>query len=131
MNELPSHQQLVKEIVEHTPEYNKYEHEWKFSTFFFRILLWGLFGAVLGGATQRMLLEIQGEDVAAQSRWRCAGFATATLALVGVIFYILLRIVSRTFDDWLLGTISGFAFSLPYFNALAILGENVNCVFKA
>lgn len=126
----PLHDQLIKQIQEHTPEYNLYEHEWSFRTFLFKVLLYGLLGAIAGGLTERVLLELQGEDRTTQPRLKCAGFATLTLVIIAVLFYIVLRVASRYFDDWLLSTISGFMFALTYFDALQALGDNINCVFR-
>jgi hypothetical protein len=125
-----SHSDLVKEIVEHTPEVNLYEHKSKFSVFVGRILLWGLIGAVIGGVLERLILILQGKNRESQPRLKCLGFSVVSLLIIATTFYVTLRIVSRTFDDWLMGTISGFTFALTFFDSFESLGDNVKCVFR-
>lgn len=125
-----THEQFVKEIIEHTPEYNKYEHEWSPSRFVVRVVLWGILGSILGGATQKLFQFLQGDDIQTQPKWKCSGYGVLYLIVLGAIFYIVLRIVSRQFDDWMLSTISGFIFALSYFAAQTTLNQNIQCLFR-
>ena len=130
MIDATTHEQIVKEIQEHTPEYNKYEHEWHPFTFSSRVVLWGVLGAVLGGATQKLFDVLQGDNIQTQSKLKCSGYGVLYLIVLAVIFYVVLRVVSRQFDDWMLGTISGFIFALSYFAAQTTLSQNIQCLFR-
>ena len=119
----------LEKAIEEMPWY-KLEHEWDFTKFFFRVLAWGLLGSVLGGITERVLSQIQGPNIQQQPRLKCAGFATLNVVIIAIIFYIMLRLKSKHFTDWMLNTISGFVFALTYFDSLFVLGNNINCVFR-
>lgn len=124
------HEQIVKEIEEHTPEFNIFEHGWSLRRFVTRIVLWGLLGTVLGGATEKLFVFLQGGDVQNQSKWNCAAFGVLYLLTLSFVFFAVLRGISRRFDDWLFDTIAGFFFSLSFFAAQNILSNNVQCVFR-
>lgn len=128
--EKSAHEEIVKEILEHTPEYNKYEHEWSLTRFASRVVLWGIVGSVVGGITQKLFQFLQGDDIQGQSKWKCAGYGVLYLIALAITFYVTLRLVSRQFDDWMMSTISGFIFALSYFAAQTTLSKNIQCLFS-
>jgi hypothetical protein len=125
MNRL-SHVQLVKNIEEQM-HINKYEHQhfFKFMQSFF---LYGFLGLFVGGLFDYGIRRAEGTET---SKGKCLGFLSIQFGITGIFFYFALRWTKGIlpFDDWMMGTFSGFIFSLSFFTVQQSLSNNMTCIF--
>lgn len=119
--------QEVQAEVEKKLHVNLYEHSENPIRFVGSFVLFGLLGTLFGGLLDRLIAHFQGTTT---NKTSCAEYLLLNLILVGLLVYMLLRFkqVGLRFDDWMMGTFSGFIFALAFFNTQEKLSKNMQCL---
>ena len=127
---MTSPQKLIRTIeteVEKKLHVNLYEHSENPVKFIGSFVLFGLFGTLLGGLLDRVIVHFQGSK---NSKIYCAEYLLLNLVLVGLLMYIVFTVkkAGLRFDDWMMGTFTGFIFALAFFNTQEKLSSNMQCL---
>jgi len=105
----------------------KQEHRDSFLKFIFKVTIFALLGAILGGLLDKLMNWIQGT----RDEWyECLGFLTLQLLITSLFFFIVLRYIivrPEPFDDWMINTFAGILFTITYFASQSTLSKNADC----
>jgi len=118
------HETLFKKFQE-WGETNAKEHTMNIGMFLAHMIMYSLFGVVLGAIGEITTRWLQGRVTS--NKWKCAGFVAVQLSTVSVIIFCLIAF-QRYFDDWMWSTYAGTFFSLMLFNTQQRLGDNLQCI---
>lgn len=125
----PEHIFLKENIVNelHT---NKSEHKEGYVKFVFLFVFFALVGIISGGLVDFVSKKARNNST---SKIKCFGILSAQLFVIGSVFFFLMQLRVKSgivFDDWMMGTWSGFIFSLTFFTSQKSLSDLIEIVIK-